>query len=168
MRTSNELQIGKAGEHLACADLLIQGYNAFLSDQGLPFDVLVELNGKVYRGQVKTVSRTYQYHSRKDGKTPHSQYRFTTRHGTTSKNRATELGEVDFYAFVVLPKKLVAYMWVRDIISKNTGKVNQLIELKDRDFSYHKDSLGRKVRGKYIQDFLEFKIDPSVLAHQVK
>jgi len=42
MALSKELQIGKAGEHLVCTDLILKGYNAFLSDQGVPFDVLVE------------------------------------------------------------------------------------------------------------------------------
>ena len=158
MRISKEIQLGKAGEHFACTDLLLKGYNAFLSDQGLPFDVLVEVSGKVYRGQVKTVSRTYQYHVRKDGVKPHRSYRFITRHGSRSKNRVTELDEVDFFVFVVLPKKIIAYMWVKDMISKNTGKVNQLIEFKDKDFVYSKDRLGRRVKGKYIQDFTKFEI----------
>lgn len=39
---SNELQIGKAAEHLVCCDLILQGYNAFLTDQGVPFDIVVE------------------------------------------------------------------------------------------------------------------------------
>lgn len=39
---SRELQIGKAGEHLVCCDLLTHGFNAFLSDQGLPFDVVTD------------------------------------------------------------------------------------------------------------------------------
>lgn len=38
---SKELQLGKAGEHLVCFDLINQGYNAFLADQGLPYDVVV-------------------------------------------------------------------------------------------------------------------------------
>ncbi len=157
IRISDNLMIGKAGEHLACSDLICKGYNAFLSDQGLPFDILVEDNGKIYRGQVKTVTRTYKYYNRKDGKNSHETYRFTTRHGSVSKNRVSELNEVDFFVFVVLPKKIVSYMWTKDLISKNTGKINQLIELKDRDLKYNKDRLGRGIRGKFIQDFLLWK-----------
>jgi hypothetical protein len=32
--------MGKAAEHLVCADLLMKGYKAFLSAQGLPYDVI--------------------------------------------------------------------------------------------------------------------------------
>jgi hypothetical protein len=34
--------MGKAAEHLVCADLLMKGYNAFLSAQGLPYDVVID------------------------------------------------------------------------------------------------------------------------------
>ena len=40
IRKSNMLQIGKAGEYLVCADLILKGYIAFLSEQGLPYDVI--------------------------------------------------------------------------------------------------------------------------------
>lgn len=50
---STELQMGKAGEHITCADLILQGFNAFLADQGLPYDVLVDFNGRIYKIQVK-------------------------------------------------------------------------------------------------------------------
>ncbi len=158
LKLQDNLMIGKAGEHLACFDLIMKGFNAFLSDQGLPFDILVENNGKIYRGQVKSVRRMYKYYGRKDGHKAHAVYRFTTRSGNPRKNRVTELNESDFYAFVVLPKKIVAYIWTKDLVSKNTGKVNQLIEFKDRDFKYHKDRLGRPIYGKFIQDFTDFKI----------
>lgn len=51
---SNELQMGKAGEHLVCADLILQGYNAFMADQGLPYDVVVDTDGKIHKVQVKS------------------------------------------------------------------------------------------------------------------
>ena len=54
MSLSKELQLGKAGEHLVCFDLISQGHNAFLADQGLPYDVLVDLDGSIKRIQVKT------------------------------------------------------------------------------------------------------------------
>jgi hypothetical protein len=39
------LELGKAAEHLVVADLLLQRYRAFLSDQGLPYDAIVDLDG---------------------------------------------------------------------------------------------------------------------------
>jgi hypothetical protein len=48
-----DLELGKAAEHLVCADLILRGYRAFLSDQGLPYDVLVEAGQRLVRIQVK-------------------------------------------------------------------------------------------------------------------
>ena len=44
---SDDLEVGKAAEHLVCADLITSGYRAFLSDQGLPYDILVDIDGRV-------------------------------------------------------------------------------------------------------------------------
>ena len=38
IRDSKQLQIGKAGEYLVCADLIMKGFIAFPSEQGLSFD----------------------------------------------------------------------------------------------------------------------------------
>lgn len=54
MRTSKELQIGKAGEYLVCADLILKGFVAFPSEQGLPYDVLLDTGNRLLRIQVKT------------------------------------------------------------------------------------------------------------------
>jgi hypothetical protein len=56
MRTSNELQTGKAGEYLVCADLILKGFVAFPSEQGLPYDVVLDTGNKILRVQVKTTS----------------------------------------------------------------------------------------------------------------
>lgn len=54
MAISRELEIGKAGEHFVCCDLIKNGMNAFLSDAGLIYDVLVDYNEKIYKIQVKS------------------------------------------------------------------------------------------------------------------
>ena len=55
--TSDDLELGKAAEHLVCADLIMQGYRAFLSDQGLPYDILVDVQGVFVRVQVKATRK---------------------------------------------------------------------------------------------------------------
>ena len=57
MRRSNELQIGKAGEYIVCADLIMKGLIAFPSEQGLPYDVVIDTGKKILRCQVKTTER---------------------------------------------------------------------------------------------------------------
>ena len=46
------MEIGKAAEHLVCTDLICMGYRAMLSDQGLPYDILVEITAPS-RGMVR-------------------------------------------------------------------------------------------------------------------
>ena len=36
-----DLELGKAAEHLVVADLILSGYRAYLTEQGLPYDVVV-------------------------------------------------------------------------------------------------------------------------------
>ena len=57
MRSSRQLQIGKAGEYLVCADLIMKGFIAFPSEQGLPYDVLLDNGKKLLKVQVKTTEK---------------------------------------------------------------------------------------------------------------
>ena len=77
---SDDLEVGKAAEHLVCADLIMSGYRAFLSDQGLPYDILVDVDGALLRVQVKSTRKPknhdprtratpgYFFHLRRAGK----------------------------------------------------------------------------------------------------
>lgn len=74
------LTIGTAAEHLVCADLLLAGYRAFLTGQHCPYDVAVEIDGRLIRIQVKGTSEqrsipnnpahipAYVWHVRRAGK----------------------------------------------------------------------------------------------------
>lgn len=106
--SSSMLDIGKAAEHLVCANLLISGYKAFLADQGMSYDVVLETNDRLYRIQVKgccfpgVVNRSsrskctsYLFHIRRRGK--------------NGKNMIRP-GDCDLVAFVALDQGLVAYL----------------------------------------------------------
>jgi len=54
MKNLSDMAAGKAGEYLVCADLILRGHTAFLSEQGLPFDVIADVGGRLLRIQVKT------------------------------------------------------------------------------------------------------------------
>ncbi len=49
------MEIGAAAEYLVCADLWMQHYRAFLSSAGLPYDVVLEVGGRLLRVAVKGV-----------------------------------------------------------------------------------------------------------------
>ena len=155
MSLSKELQIGKAGEHLVCYDLILKGYNAFLSDQGLPFDIVVEKNGVLTKIQVKTTSKLVN--------TQKSQniYRFGTRRGKGQGTR-TRKAEVDFFAFVATDISEIAYLDISQMIAR-TGKIKQAIDFKSRRIeykgrSYSNGTIRTPEWGKYFEDFCNFEL----------
>jgi len=124
MSLSKELQIGKAGEHLVCCDLITQGYNAFLADQGLPYDVLVDIKGKIYRIQVKTCTKKSTYGKNKDV------YRFSLR-SSKGSIRAIESIKIDCVAFVFINMKKVEYLG-RHLLTTELGYLKQCIDFKEK------------------------------------
>ena len=147
---SKELQIGKAGEHLVCCDLILQGYNAFLADQGLPFDIIAEKEGVLKKIQVKTTTKLFSCDKTKNV------YRFGLRRGKSGKDRLKEV-DCDYYAFVALNIKSIAYIPMKEMYARNR-KLKQTMDFKSREIKYtgrvYSNGTIRKPEwGKYLQDF---------------
>lgn len=107
MRISKQLQIGKAGEYLVCADLILKGFVAFPSEQGLPFDVLVDNGKKLLKIQVKTTSEPRIVPQRnQDSKA----YVFNVKR--CGKNGIMRYGEseIDLFALVCLDTMKIGYV----------------------------------------------------------
>jgi len=107
MTKSNELQIGKAGEYLACADIIMKGMIAYPSEQGLPYDVVVDCGSRLLKCQVKTTEgpRTISQRNKES-----KAYIFNIkRHGKNNQARYTE-SDVDFFALVELETRTVGYV----------------------------------------------------------
>ncbi len=150
MSLSKELQLGKAGEHLVCFDLIMQGYNAFLADQGLSFDILIEEQGEIKKIQTRSVTQL-----KKCGKSINI-YRFGTRKGKGNTTRVRE-AEVDYYAFVALDIKKIAYIPMKEMLARS-GKVKQTMDFKSRRIKYlgrvYSNGTIRKPEwGKYFEDY---------------
>lgn len=122
MSLSKELQIGKAGEHLVCFDLIKNNHNAFLADQGLPYDVLVDVDTEIKRIQVKSCSRVGNYGKSKNV------YRFSLR-SAKGANRAIKANKVDYIAFVFIDKMIVQYISTKQIMASN-GNLKQCIDFR--------------------------------------
>ncbi|WP_233872419.1 group I intron-associated PD-(D/E)XK endonuclease [Paraburkholderia adhaesiva] len=102
-----DLAAGHAAEHLVCADLLLSGYKAFLTDQICAYDVAAEIHGRLVRIQVKATRApkliaqnahrpfAYQWNVRRAGK-----------HG----RRTYGENEFDMLALVALDVKKIAYL----------------------------------------------------------
>lgn len=107
MRISNELQIGKAGEYIVCADLILKGFVAFISEQGLPYDVILDTGEKLLRVQVKTTigPRVIPQRSKKS-----LAYIFNVKRNGKKNKKRYEGSEIDLFALVCLDTKSVGYI----------------------------------------------------------
>lgn len=107
MENNRDYDIGQAGEFLVCADLISRGINAFQAGSGLSYDVVADINGKLYRIQVKTC-RKASLVSKKQNKSPG--YIYHVRRMGKGLRKKYSLKDLDIFAFVALDKKQIAYM----------------------------------------------------------
>jgi hypothetical protein len=101
------LEIGKAAEHLVVADLILSGHRAFLTDQGLPYDVVFDHNGRLFRVQVKSTTKPRAVPDR-PGSAP--AYFFNVRRSGKGAARIIGNDEFDLLALVALDIREVAYL----------------------------------------------------------
>lgn len=142
MKNINDLQIGKAGEHMVCADLILSGFVAFLSEQGLPFDVVMNYNGKLLKIQVKTTRQTRNTPQRK---TDIPVYIFNIgRNGKGNKRKYYESNQVDLFALVALDTKTIAY------IPNSNIRTTMLFRVPEMRGRYH-DEQGTEIKKQVLQ-----------------
>ena len=101
-----DLMAGVAGEHLVCADLLMQGYKAFMAEQCCPYDVAVDVDGRLIRIQVKS-TRAPRAIPQRVGHYP--AYMWHVRRAGKNGCRTYLSGEFDMLALVALDTKQIAY-----------------------------------------------------------
>lgn len=106
-RTPTDLDVGTAGEHLVCADLLLAGFTAFRTDQNCPYDVAVDLGGRLVRLQVKSTREPRPIGQRRE---PVLAYHFHVRRAGKGGRRKYGVDDFDLLALVGLDVRQVAYM----------------------------------------------------------
>ena len=123
IRDSKQLQIGKAGEYLVCADLILKGFIAFPSEQGLPYDVLLDTGEKLLKIQVKTTEKPRKIQQRvKDSLA----YVFSIkRAGANGKTRYEEK-EIDLFALVCLDTMSIGYLTNKEMPTTINIRVDAL------------------------------------------
>lgn len=107
MQPIDDLAAGKAGEYLVCADLILRGHVAFPSEQGLPYDVVADINGKLHRVQVKTTRGTKPIPQRKEHVTG---YLFHVGKCGKGGVRSYGVNDVDLFAMVAIDTRTIAYL----------------------------------------------------------
>lgn len=92
---------------MVCADLIMKGFVAFPSEQGLPYDVLLDIGSKLLRVQVKTTMcpRVVQQRSK-----PSKAYVFSIKRAGKQNKRVLKNGDVDLFALVCLDTRRVGYL----------------------------------------------------------
>lgn len=123
LRLSDDLQVGKAGEYLVCFDLIMKGFVAYPSEQGLPYDLVLDTGNKMLKIQVKTTRepriipqrekeyKTYFYHVKRNGK--------------GGKNHYAD-DEVDVFALVALDTRQVGYILNGDMPTSLSLRVDSM------------------------------------------
>jgi hypothetical protein len=157
---SASLQAGKAAEHIACAELILQGWNAFVVDAGLPYDVLVDLSGgRFSRIQVKATCQTTRPRNYPGRSPAFRRCRFALRRSRCGVRRIS-LESCDQVAFVALDIRAVAFLTVA-AVTTSKGRVPEGVEFKSRSFVYSRGKAGPDpyLHGRFIEDFSVF--DPS-------
>lgn len=112
MEAITDLQCGKVGEHLVCADLILSGFVAFPAEEGLPFDVVAEVEGRLVRIQVKT-TRTATRGTNRRAST--KVYVFSARRCGKGGRGSYAASAVDLFAFVALDSREIGYFAMRDV-----------------------------------------------------
>jgi hypothetical protein len=112
MKNITDLQIGKAGEYLVCADLILKGYVAFPSEQGLSFDVVLVANDKLYKIQVKSTRKVQAVPQRKIRT---DKYIFNIRRCGKGGRKSYNDNDVDIFALVALDTKTIGYLNSNDV-----------------------------------------------------
>lgn len=139
----DDLQTGKAGGYLVCADLILRGFVAYPSEQGLPYDVVMDFNGRLLKVQVKSTRGLRQLQQRK---IPVSAYIFNIkRRGKKNKNRHTDTS-CDLYALVALDSKEIGYLPNHDV------KDTMNFRCKHLKGSYKDENINIKSTGRYLHE----------------
>ena len=105
-QASQELELGRAAEHLVCADLLLGGWHAFHTAQGMAYDLAVDVSGRVIRVQVK--STLHPRHPQPSMRA-NPAYFFSVRRAGRGAARVYRHDEFDVYALVALDRRLIGY-----------------------------------------------------------
>ena len=107
MENLSDLAAGKAGEYLVCAEIILRGHTAFLSEQGLPFDVIADVGGRLLRVQVKTTRGPRTIPQRANHT---SGYLFHIKRCGKGGARTYNNGDVDMFALVALDTRDMGFV----------------------------------------------------------
>lgn len=123
----SDLELGKAAEHLVVADLILSGYRAFLTAQGLPYDLVIDHAGTLLRVQVKATRAAKRIPQR--GALGIG-YLFQARRAGKGGRRRYLDDEFDIIALVAMDIRVIAYL-------PFSRRILQTVQLRPPGYQHH-------------------------------
>lgn len=123
-----DMQAGKAGEYMVCADIILMGHVAYLSEQALSYDVVADVDGRLIRIQVKTTRLPKAVPQRK---TYTPAYIFHIRRMGKGGRRSYTDRDVDMFALVALDTRIIGY------VSEKKVSQSMLFRIPDYEGAYY-------------------------------
>jgi len=122
-----DLELGKAAEHMVVADLILSGYRAYLTDQGIPYDVVLDHADTLFRVQVKVTREAKlipQRGARGMG------YLFQVRRSGKGGRRLYADNAFDILALVAIDIRSIAYLPFSE-------RILQTVQLRPPRYQHH-------------------------------
>lgn len=140
MSVSKELNIGRAGEYIALADLLLKGIQCFDTTQGSSYDLIAEHDDRLLKVQVKTTQKI-----RKQNENSSGVYFFHTKRCGKNGTKRYTLEDIDLYCLVAIDMMKVFYVPPHLVAGKDS------VSIRDRNIEYN-NAGGARGDIIYLQD----------------
>lgn len=134
----SDLHVGRAGEYLVAAQLLSMGFDVSMAEQGMPYDLIADVNGRLLRVQVKSTRKASPVPGRKDQEA--YIYRISR---CGKKGSGSYIGAVDIIAIVAIDAKAVGF------ISANKMPTTLLVRPESRR-GEHQDEINARVNNEIL------------------
>jgi len=113
---NRNIEIGTAAEMIVCADLILCGHRAFLSSQGLPYDVVLDIGTRLLRVTVKGTLAAAVRPAREASRVCYQFAALRSKRLKTGRSVtwAYTSNDADVFAFVALDRRIVGYVPIKD------------------------------------------------------
>lgn len=136
-----DMQAGKAGEYLVCADLILKGFIAYPSEQGLPYDVVLDCDGRLLKIQVKSTRGLRKLCQRANAI---DAYQFNIKRRGKYNSKRTSDKSCDIFALVALDSREIGYVANRDMKTTMNFRPERFRG------SYKDENTNRVITGTYL------------------
>jgi hypothetical protein len=154
MNQSEQLNIGRAGEYIVLADLLMRGIQSFDTAQGVGYDVVADCGKRLLRLQVKTTQKM-----RKNTQRANPIYFFHIKRAGKNGAKFYSKSDFDGFALVALDRKEVFYLAFDDKVKSNS------ICIRDKSINYSGHRGGGVKNGLYFQDLTWERLMQEICEH---